>query len=281
MLSPPHSFRPHHHLYQTDTLSLPKQNQVEKKFHFYNADLFIQRLLSPSPHKMKTTILSFIFATATTVLAAPAIIPAPQVVYQYETPTPPYNSPTPLRTPTTRIYSHHEDMSASIVSIPAATPSSFAAIASRSGSRIHLETVNARDQGFWLGRQTSSDCATNKAWCAPGNETTFNGGDDTLSMSVQVPGGQHVYIAPGGALGFTQPHSPLAPRGSLMTGFKKTRGRLFGGLSCGAGFYACPEDSRKRTWQVYVNANGFVRNDCLSFDVLTVNTTGVGAWEYM
>lgn len=165
----------------------------------------------------------------------------------------------------------------------APTPSSFAAIAARSGSKFHLSSINAHDQRFWLGLDTSSQCPRGEAHCARGNVTTFDGGSDALSMSVQVPGGQEVYIAQDGALGFSLAHTPPGSEAIASKGFAKSEGRLFGGLSyVDGGFFACPVEGSPTVWQIFVNISHFRQSwSCVSFDVLTVNTTGIGAWEYV
>src|SRR5438309_7217048 len=67
----------------------------------------------------------------------------------------------------------------------------FTAIAARSASPIHLQSINAAGLKFWIGKSTSSYCPSEVVPdCPAGTDTVFAGGDGTLSMDVEVPGGQ-------------------------------------------------------------------------------------------
>ncbi|MBE7180532.1 MAG: hypothetical protein INR71_04845 [Terriglobus roseus] len=117
--------------------------------------------------------------------------------------------------------------------------------------------------------------------------TVFAGGAATLSLGVAVPGGQQVYVAADGALGFTPPHSGAVPEGAALTGFSEEKGAgegALGHLSWGRGFVACPHDgtpANATVWKVYGTKKGSkVSKDCLGFDFLTSSAKEVGAWEY-
>lgn len=103
-------------------------------------------------------------------------------------------------------------------------------------------------------------------------------------MAVIVPGGQEVYVAADGALGYTIPHSAALPEGALTTPFKFTpaaAGQAVGELEFnGNGFEACPVANS--TWlQVYaVAVDGNTQTGCTGFDFATVAYTGENAWEY-
>ncbi|KAJ9629690.1 hypothetical protein H2203_002071 [Taxawa tesnikishii (nom. ined.)] len=56
----------------------------------------------------------------------------------------------------------------------ASTNNPFGAIATRSGSPVHLASINAN----------------NGTSCPAGNSTSFSGGYSTLGLNVEVPGGQ-------------------------------------------------------------------------------------------
>ncbi|OCL02783.1 hypothetical protein AOQ84DRAFT_348623 [Glonium stellatum] len=158
----------------------------------------------------------------------------------------------------------------------------FSAIAARSASPIHLQSINAAGGKFWVaGRATDSYCPEAEiANCPAGTSTVFAGGDDTLSLDVEVPAGQLVYIAPDGSMSFTQAHSANIPAGSIETGWTHSEGPSFGFLSWANGLVACPVAGEG--YQIFGQLEGVsLSSDCLGFDMLTSNTTGVGAWEYI
>jgi uncharacterized protein YfaP (DUF2135 family) len=97
------------------------------------------------------------------------------------------------------------------------------------------------------------------------------GGNKTLSLGVVVPGGQEVYVAPGGALSYTQAHSVAVPDGSVRDAFSKeapSNGNQFGYLKYGEGFVACP--AGKEGYQVFGVTKGTTfGKDCLGFNALT------------
>lgn len=104
----------------------------------------------------------------------------------------------------------------------------------------------------------------------------------TISQDVVVPGGQQVYAAPNGRIGYTPPHSAFIPLGSKLCPFtySKQDGDEFGILSTdvwGArGLMACPtvDNSTEPGWQVFAampNATvptGNI-NDCVGFLAVT------------
>lgn len=95
------------------------------------------------------------------------------------------------------------------------------------------------------------------------------GGEGTLSLGVVVPGGQQVYVAPDGALSYTQPHSAYKPEGSVVDGWNKTEGANFGSLNFVDGLVACPTTEGK-PWQVYGALSTVeLGSDCLGFNALT------------
>lgn len=64
-------------------------------------------------------------------------------------------------------------------------PSAFTIIAARSGSPIHLQTVQASDRAFWIGKETTTYCPPEvdaEGSCPPGTQTVFEGGESTLSL---------------------------------------------------------------------------------------------------
>lgn len=103
-------------------------------------------------------------------------------------------------------------MKASFVSLAAlaglassASAQYFGVIAAHSGSPIHLSPLSANGEEIWIGKSTSAYCPKKVVGpknCPKGKETNFAGGDGSLAMGTEVPGGQQVYIDKGtGALG--------------------------------------------------------------------------------
>jgi len=158
--------------------------------------------------------------------------------------------------------------------------------------------MNAAGQRFWLGGTTASYCPDQVAQtgaCPPGNVTAFAG---LAALDVEVPGGQLVYVAPEGYLGFTQAHSAYYPPGSIIgpLTYSFTPGASFGILGTYAfgatGFMACPNTSNLTevsSWQVFAalqNATVPTGNvaDCLGFDAAAIDYISpdgeAAAWQY-
>jgi len=160
----------------------------------------------------------------------------------------------------------------------------FAVIAARSASPIHLQSVNANGLKFWIGKPTSSFCPDEPSINCTDfqtNATFFAGGNVTLGMDTEVPGGQGAYIASDGSLSFTEAHSGFVPPGSLQLNFTKEEGPSFGVLGwTGGDFVACPSANGSAPYQVFAPIAGFNLTGCLGFDALTSNVTGKGAWQY-
>ncbi|KAF2994288.1 hypothetical protein E8E13_003450 [Curvularia kusanoi] len=166
---------------------------------------------------------------------------------------------------------------------PAPGSSYFGVISSRSASPIHLLPLQARGGKFYLGGKPSSYCPSNlpAGACPAGTETVLAGGDKTLSLGVVVPGGQQIFVAPDGTLGYTQPHSVSMPAGAIVDQFSKTApgANGLGTLSFETGFVACP--TTDNGYQVFGQTEGFkAAADCLGFSALTSAADGPGAWEY-
>ena len=95
-----------------------------------------------------------------------------------------------------------------------------------------------------------------------------------------MPGGQQTYVAPNGAVSYTQAHSSSAPPGSLFSGFSlKDEDLTFGGQS----FYGCPPEDHSDDTILYVGIPE-VANDknCYKIELVTApgNDTGFAAWQY-
>jgi hypothetical protein len=169
----------------------------------------------------------------------------------------------------------------------------FGGMSLRSGSPVHLTEVAASGQRFYLNKPTSAYCpaaAVGETECnSLSNSTLFaaNSASDGLSMSVVVPGGQQVYVAADGALGYTIPHSGLIPDGAMTTPFKFTpaaAGQPIGHLEFnGNGFEACLLPNETFIYQIYAaGVPGFSIEGCYGIDFATVAITAepTAAWEY-
>ena len=170
-------------------------------------------------------------------------------------------------------------LAGSAIAAPA-PQSSFQGLAIHSGSPIQFATVNANDGNFWLLYKTRTSCPSNVK-CSKTTDTIFTGGKNTLSLKVEVPGGQQVYVNDVGALRFTQPHSAATGEGSSQTGFAVSKNGKFDYLTYnGSGFLACPTDDNN--YLVYVNGASAVEGstDCLGFDFLVGDDSAPAAWEY-
>lgn len=89
-------------------------------------------------------------------------------------------------------------------------------------------------------------------------------------MGVIVPGGQQVYVAPDGALSYTQAHSAYVPEGSVRDGWSRTEGEYFGNLAFKDGLIACPTEGNGNGWQVFGKLEGVgFKPECLGFNALT------------
>ncbi|KAK8153093.1 IgE-binding protein [Phyllosticta citrichinensis] len=173
-----------------------------------------------------------------------------------------------------------------LAAAPAALATSFYGLSARSASPIHLSSINAAESAFWIGKDTASYCPEEVVQdCPAGNETIFAGGDNTLALDVEVPGGQQVYIKPTGELTYTTAHSAYMGMGAISTGFHLNNGTSssgLGSLSWTNGFVACPAGNASYPYQIYAAVNGFNKTNCLGFDFLTstVLTDKIGAWQY-
>lgn len=163
----------------------------------------------------------------------------------------------------------------------------FSLMALRSASPIHFQTVSARDARLYLGGATGSSCPAESigaANCPAGNVTSFeSNGNGGLNMGAEVPGGQQVYIATSGEVGYTIPHSAQVPEGAIVDGWTFSGGE--NGLSYvnwKNGLVACPTDKADGTYQVFAAVDGKeFGSECLGFDAVeTAGTQNPTAWEY-
>ena len=151
-----------------------------------------------------------------------------------------------------------------------------------------------------IGKETASYCPTEQVMnCPAGNETLFAASKETktLSMAVEVPGGQALYVEPQtGAIGYTQAHSASEPEGAIHNAFVYTApkdGEAFGYLDFkrdgkSRGFLACATsgDAEEGPWKIYANLArvAFDEDACLGFTALAVTGPkkgkAFGAWQY-
>jgi hypothetical protein len=165
--------------------------------------------------------------------------------------------------------------------INSTNPSSFGGLAIHSGSPIHLSAINANHNSFYLNKPTTSFCPnTTVSSCPSGKYTYFTTtSNSTLSLAVQVPGGQRVYVAQDGSLGYTIPHGSVGGNQIVSyTGFEfKDSGIHLQYL--GEDFIAVPVGGG--AYKIYAAAvEGIPSNGTsFAFRVQGVNAT-FGAWEY-
>jgi hypothetical protein len=193
---------------------------------------------------------------------------------------------------------------------PTAAPANeFAMIALHSGNQhVHQAAIAAHEGQLWINEPTTAYCPSQAGGaCADSmfpdppppcltnipsaqNTTTIfaalpNTANSTLSMYVSVPGGQQAYVAPGGAIKYTTPHSGYTPPDSVRTGFEYLPSTTKGGVGKltfeGLDFWACPP-SGSTGYEVFAaGAHGFkVGPECISIILGTAPWDGKTAYEY-
>lgn len=68
-------------------------------------------------------------------------------------------------------------------------PSFFTITAAHSGSPIHLQSVHASSQSFWIGKPAETYCPPRvdaEAACPPGTETVLGLGENTASLVSKI-----------------------------------------------------------------------------------------------
>ncbi|TAQ85189.1 hypothetical protein B7494_g6489 [Chlorociboria aeruginascens] len=164
------------------------------------------------------------------------------------------------------------------------TPSPFVMISLHSTSAVHLASINANEEGFYVYRDTQSYCPDQDGVVCPAGTVTAVAGNDTLAMDVEVPGGQQVYIDPSGALKYTIAHSASIPTGAVVDGFIYTPQSsvgTVGNLAHGTdGIFACPVGDGSYQILVQIPGTTFDSTACIGIQIGTSSIDGVTAWEY-
>jgi hypothetical protein len=187
------------------------------------------------------------------------------------------------------------------------TTTEFGLIALHSTSIVHFSSLNANGGKFWLGKPTASFCPDGISPCPgknlssyssqrsahkslAGNETVFiTNGAGGVSLAVEVPGGQEVYIDPtDSSLSFSSPHA-FPPTDAILTGFvftdqtsTGTVGSLTlpGGPTSGA--FACPTNGTEQfPFQIFSLPAGTEGAGCIGVGLGSSDVfDGAAAWEY-
>jgi hypothetical protein len=108
-----------------------------------------------------------------------------------------------------------------------------------------------------------------------------------MSMNVAVPGGQQVYVASGGALGYTGVHSANVPQDAQRTTFNYAPQTSDGGVGTltfdNQGFVVCPTKDAP-VYQVFAwtpkDEAGAFRWDCIGIRFATAKYSGTSSYQY-
>ena len=178
------------------------------------------------------------------------------------------------------------------------SPLRFAGMALRSASPIHFGQINANSGAFYIGKNTTTYCPADSAAgpaceTANTNQTIFSylNGQQTLSLSTIVPGGQQVYVTEGdeatgqlaGQLKFTPAHSAQTSGPALYEGFATAYDAKF--QFEGQDWFACPIDDFNSGYGIWSAARVEGSNagaGCLGFTwrVVQGGDETASAWQY-
>lgn len=161
----------------------------------------------------------------------------------------------------------------------AVASNAFGGLSIDSGSPIQYGSINANGTNFYIGRSTATDCPTiSGLTCSNQTNTLFTGGNTTLYLHTEVPGGQEVYVDSTGALRYTVPHSAYTGVGSVSTGFSIADEGLHLKFQ-NSDFLACP--LADGAYEIYAAAKN-TNSTCLGFEFRIADAPGAApAWEYL
>ncbi|RFU81074.1 hypothetical protein TARUN_1167 [Trichoderma arundinaceum] len=160
---------------------------------------------------------------------------------------------------------------------------------------LNGKVINARDRLFIIGAASPSTyCGLNDPTQCPAGDATLVNSDMSFLASA-VPGGQFIYVAPDGSIGYSSAHSALRPPGAQIGGFyshqvsfdeKGPAQVLSWRQNDGkAGLWACPvSPGAPVAYQAVLKAASTRFNGlgCLAVDGILIQPAGsaFGAWEY-
>ncbi|TVY81938.1 putative secreted protein [Lachnellula suecica] len=156
------------------------------------------------------------------------------------------------------------------------------------------QVVNAAGEAFYLGLEAPATYCPVQAEPCPNVTGTIVSG--MTALWVEVPGGQEIYVAPAGNLGFTQAHSAYVPPGSYIGGFTNITTLSDCGPAISVfnweaanfttgGIWACPTATNATaTYQIFAKTVAFNHTNCVELAGLQPHyqsTNAFGAWEYI
>ncbi|KAI0397695.1 hypothetical protein F5Y17DRAFT_454849 [Xylariaceae sp. FL0594] len=180
------------------------------------------------------------------------------------------------------------------VSVPGEFVASALSPENCKGPKSSGNPINASGLKFYINRPTATYCPEGISGldCSfyNGTQTVFAIGEGLsgMSLSVTVPGGQQVYVAPDGSLSYTIAHSAYIPPGSVVVDFK--REQKAGDASApiflrveGHQFYLCPvagetADAQKKVSQVFAFTKP--KKGCEKTKVVTNTPQTQAVWQY-
>ncbi|KAI5918170.1 hypothetical protein F4810DRAFT_715721 [Camillea tinctor] len=158
--------------------------------------------------------------------------------------------------------------------------------------------LNAARQSFYTGISgPSTYCPTNQGSSCPSTHKTLVYAGLT-GMAVKVPGGQTIYVQPGGKVQYTRAHSSYIPSGSFVGGWNNLtvvsdcmmplQVLDFAPPNGAGGVALCPDipDSMGDTgasYALYAKTAGFNKTNCVdAIGLLLIGDDAqAGSWQYL
>ncbi|KAI9715156.1 MAG: hypothetical protein M1812_006135 [Candelaria pacifica] len=162
----------------------------------------------------------------------------------------------------------------------------YTLIAAHSASPIHLQSIEAANGNFWIGKAATTYCPPSEEAagnCTQGANTTvftYIGSHGTETLATKGPNQQQVFVQANGALSYTAKLPTDFPEGSARTGFSLLPGDSFGTFSFEKGFVACPT-AGTFPYQIFAAVDGQNFDTCIGLDALTSAVDGPSAWQYL